>query len=156
MRGINLFETAHFVNAIPPVNGTGGVTGDVFSMKNWAWANILLKMGVSAAAATKILVEACTNAAGDDAEAIAYDLYAEETDAGDTFGERQSVDAAGYTPSANNNIMYGIFVDAARLPDDKPYCRVRVTNGTNSLLVDATVILTGFRYGGTDQATVLT
>lgn len=156
MRGINLFESAHFVNAIPPINGTGGVTGVEFSMKNWAWANILLKVGVSAAAATKILVEACTDASGAGAVAIPFSCYSCETDGSDVFGAREAVTAAGKTPSANNNIMYGLFVDAAELPDDKPYVRVRLTNGTNSFLVDATAILTGFRYGGTDQATVIT
>lgn len=157
MRGINLFEQAHYVNLLPPVDGTGGKTSDVFHMKNHAFANILMQIGVSAAAATKIFVDACSNAAGDNSEAIPFDLYAEETAEGDTFAARQSVTAAGYTPSANNSIMYGIFVDAARLPDDKPYVRIRLTNGTNSFLVSAVAILTGPRYtGAPDQQTVLT
>lgn len=56
--------------------------------------------------------------------------------------------AAGYTPSANDNIMYGIFLDAAELPDDKPWMYVQATNGTNSVIMSCLVILTGAGYVG--------
>lgn len=157
MRGFNLFEQAHFVNALPPVDGTGGKTSDVFHMKFHRWANILVAIGVSAAAPTKILVDACSDATGANPEAIPFSIYKEETADGDTFSVREEVDAAGYTPSANNGIMYGIFLDSAALPDDKPYVRVRATNGTNSVLMSILAILTGERYTGAgDGQTVLT
>lgn len=157
MRGINLFEQAHAVNVLPPVDVTGGKVGDIFNMKNHAWANIFLLVGVSAAAFTKIIVEACSAADGSGNEAIPFTLYKEETSAGDTFSLKESVLAAGYTPSANDNIMYGIFLDAAELPDDKPYVKVSVTNGSNSVIAACLAILTGERYtgAGTDR-TVLT
>lgn len=148
MRGINIFEQAHLVNAIPPINGTGGKSTDVWHMKYHRWANIILQIGVSAAAATKILVFGCTDAAGTNPTAIPFTLYKEETALGDTLSAKEAVTAAGYTPSANDNIMYGILVDASELPDDKPYMYVQVTNGTNSVILSAVAILTGARYSG--------
>ena len=157
MRGENLFEQAHFVNLLPAVDLSGGKLTDVFHMKFHRWANIFIGIGVSAAAFTKIIVEACTDATGAGNEAIPYTLYKEETAAGDSFSAKEDVTAAGYTPSANNDIMYGIFVDSAQLPDDKPYVRVSLTNGANSVIASAVAILTGQRYtgAGNDQ-TVLT
>lgn len=150
MRGMNLAEQAHVVNVLPAVDITGGKTGDVFSMKAHRHATILLSIGVSAAAFTKILVNACSDAAGSNPEAIAFDIYREETDAGDSFGARHAVDAAGYTPSANNNIMYCIEIDAAQLPDDKPYVQLQLTNGANSVIASAIAVLTGAGYVGSN------
>lgn len=148
MRGLNLFEEAHLVNAIPPIDGTGGKNSDVWTMKNARCANIILQVGVSAAAFTKIKLQACSNFAGDDAEDLPFRLYKEETAAGDTLTGQEAVTAAGYTPSANDNIMYGIFLDAAELPDGKPFARVATTNGSNSVIMSCLVILTGTGYRG--------
>lgn len=148
MRALNIFEQAHVVNALPPVNITGGKTSDVISMKNFRGANILVSVGVSAAAFTKIIVEAVSNFNGDNPEAIPYRLYSEETAAGDTFSAVEAVAATGKTPSANDNIMYGINIDASELPDDKPYFQVKLTNGTNSVIASVMVVLTGPGYSG--------
>lgn len=148
MRGLNLFEQAHVVHALPAINATGGKITDIWNMKNHRMANILLGIGVSAAAATKILVYACDNAAGDNPVAIPFSLYKEETAGGDTFSAREAVTAAGYTPSANDNIMYGIVVDSTELPDDQPWMYVSLTNGTNSVIASCFVVLTGAGYVG--------
>lgn len=148
MRGINLAEQAHIVNVLPAINITGGRSGDVFSMANYRRANIIVSMGVSASAATKILVNACSNFAGDNAEAIPFRLYSEETSGGDTLSAKENVTAEGKTPSANDNIMYVIDLDASELPDDKPYVQLEITNGTNSVIASAIAVLTGAGYVG--------
>lgn len=150
MRGLNIFEQAHVVNLLPPVDATGGLRSDIFNMRNHRWANIVVMLGASAAAATRIIVNACSDNAGTGREAIPYTLYAEETAGGDTFGAQQAVLAAGYEPSANDNIMYGIFLDAATLPDDKPWVEVEIVNGTNSVLASIVVFLTGSGYVGSN------
>ncbi len=155
MRGITLGEDVHVVNVLPPVDVTGGVTGDVFHLKGHVHASIAVQIGVSAAAATAILVRACDNAAGDNPEAIPFAYYAEETAAGDTLGPRTQATAAGITPSANNGIMYAIELDAAELPADKPYVQLQITNGANSVLASAIAVLSGGRYVGESSATVL-
>jgi hypothetical protein len=146
MPSTNLAETGHFVNVIPPIDVTGGVAGDRFSMKGYKHATILLSVGVSAAAFTKIFVRSCSAATAGTATDIPYRLYAEETDAGDTLGAGESVAATGRTPSANNNILYVIELDSRELVDGQPWVEVAVTNGSNSVIASCIAILTGSRY----------
>jgi hypothetical protein len=148
MRGMLIAEQAHVVNVIPPIDITGGKAGDRFSLAKWQHATIIVQIGVSAAAFTKILVNACTAATGGSSAAIAYRLYSEETDAGDTLGAKEEVAATGKTPSANNNIMYVIEIDATELPDGSPWIELSLTNTSNSVIASAVAILTGARYAG--------
>lgn len=156
MKGQVLAESGHFVNVIPPIDITGGKTGDVFHMKDHAHVSIAIQIGVSAAAFTKILVNECTNAAAAGATAIPFFVYKEETALGDTLGARTAVLAAGLTPSANDNIMYIIELDAAELSADSPYIQLSLTNTTNSVLASALAILTGSRYAEEQSRTVIT
>ena len=151
MRSLNLFEQAHVVNGVPPINATGGKSSDVVTLKNHRGFNAIWKIGVSAAAPTKILVYACDNFAGDNPVAIPFRLYKEETALGDTFDGGSAITAAGYTPSANDNIMYGIHVDAQALASLGKACiYTQLTNGTNSVIADCTIILTGGQSGAGD------
>jgi hypothetical protein len=144
-KGFNIAEAAHVVNVLPPVDMTGGKTGVAFSMKNAAHASILLTIGASAAAFTKIFVNQCTAQDGTGAVAIAYNIYKQETAAGDVLGPRTAVAATGYTPSANDGIFYIIELDASELLDGSPYVQVAVTNGSNSVIGAIVVILSGLR-----------
>lgn len=145
-KGIVLAEQGHFVNVLPPVDITGGVAGDRFSMKNYGHASIVVQVGVSAAAFTKIIVKECNAASSGTANAIAYRLAAEETAGGDTLGDFEAVAAAGRTPSANDNIMYVIEIDADELTEGYEWIEVSFTNGSNSVIASCVAILTGARY----------
>lgn len=155
MRGIALAEVGHIVNILPPIDITGGKNGDVFSMENHSHATIIIQIGVSSAAFTKILVNECTSLAGAGATAIAFNVYKEETAAGDTLGARTAVTSAGLTPSANDTIMYVIELDAAELSDASHFVQLSLTNTTNSVIASAVAILTGARYGGEQSATAI-
>lgn len=156
MRAINLFEEAHVVNGVPPINATGGKSSDVVTLKNHRGVNFIWLIGVSAAAATKILVYACDNFNGDNPVAIPFKIYKEETALGDTFDAAADVTAAGYTPSANDNIMYGIYVDAQALASSGKSCIYsQMTNGTNSIIAACVAILTGGPGGAGDGLTVI-
>ena len=146
MKGIVLAEQGHFVNLVPPVDITGGVTGDRFSMKNYAHATIVIQVGVSAAAWTAIILRECNAATGGTATDIAFTMAKEETALGDTLGALAAVAAAGYTPSANNSIMYVIELDAQALTDGYEWVELALTNGVNSVIASAVAILTGARY----------
>ncbi len=152
-KGLVIAEIGHIVNIIPPIDITGGVTGDVFSMRNHAHATIVVQIGVSAAAFTKIIVNECSNFAGDNAVAIAHSIYKCETALADVLGARTAVAAAGTTPSANDNIMYVIELDAAQLSPDKPCVQLSLTNGANSVIASAIAILSGARFGSPQSAT---
>lgn len=146
MKGIVLAEQGHFVNVLPPIDITGGAVGDRFSMKNYAHATIIVQVGVSAAAFTKIIVKECNAASGGTANAIAYQLASEETALGDTLSDFETVAAAGKTPSANDNIFYVIELDASELAEGFEWVEVSLTNGTNSVIASVLAVLTGARY----------
>jgi len=155
MRGFNVAEQGHVVNVLPPVDITGGKSGDVFTMEAHAHASIIVQIGVSAAAFTKILLNECTSFAAAGATAIAFNVYKEETAAGDTLGARTAVAATGLTPSANDNIMYVIELDADELSPGYEFVQVQLTNGTNSVLASVVAILSGARYGQDQSATAI-
>lgn len=147
MQGFNIAEMGHIVNILPPINIAGGVECDVFSMENYAHATIIIQVGVSAAAFTKIIVKECTAIDGTGATAIAFSVYKEETAAGDTLGARTAVAAAGVTPHANDTIFYVIELDARELSDLSHFIEVELTNGSgNSVIASAVAILSGSRY----------
>ena len=155
MKGLNLAEQGHVVNILPPQDISGGVTADVFKLENYSHATIILTVGASAAAFTKILVNEATAFDGSDATAIPFALYSEEADAGDTLGAREAVAAAGKTPSANDNITYVIEVDAAELSEGSPFIQLELTNGANSVIAAAVAILSGSRYAGDQSPTAI-
>lgn len=155
MKGMWLAEEAHLVNVIPPVDVTGGATGDRFSMAKYQHASIIVQIGVSAAAFTKIILRECNAASGGTATDIPFTLYSCETAAGDVFGAKESIAATGKTPSANNNIMYLIELDAAELSDGYQWVELALTNGSNSVIASAIAILSGARYSSAESPTVL-
>lgn len=156
MQGFNVAEQGHVVNVIPPIDINGGKKGDIFSMENYAHASIIVQVGVSAAAFTKILVNECTAFDGTGRTAIAYNLYAEETALGDTLGAREAVAAAGKTPSANDTIMYVIELDARELSDGSHFVEVELTNTSgNSVIASAVAILSGSRYAEDQSPTAI-
>ncbi|MCK7513855.1 MAG: hypothetical protein MZV70_64120 [Desulfobacterales bacterium] len=152
---MNIAENCHVVNIVPPIDISGGVTGDVFSMENYEHATIIVQIGVNAAAFTKIIVNECTDFAATGATAIAHYIYKEETDAGDTLGGRTAAAAAGTTPSANNNIMYVIELDADELSAGSHFVQLSLTNGVNSVIASAVAMLSGARYAGDQSATAI-
>ena len=148
MQGFNIAEMGHVVNILPPIDINGGAFGDVFSMRRYGHVSIIVQVGVSAAAFTKIIVEECTSFAAAGNTAIAFSIYKEETAAGDTLGARTAVLAAGLTPSANDTIMYVIELDARELSDASQFVRLSLTNASgNSVIASAVAILSGARYG---------
>ncbi len=152
---MNLAERGHFVQVWSPADVTGGVTGDRFTMKNYRHASIYLTIGVSAGAPTKILVKNCTLASGGTATAIAYKIYKEETDGGDTLGARTAVLAAGLTPSANDNIFYVIELDTEELTNGYEWVEVSMTNASQEVFSSCVAVLTGARYGQTESPTAI-
>ena len=150
-----LAHEGHVVNALPPKDITGGAASDVWSMKKHKHASILVQVGVSAAAFTKIIVQACDDFTPSNTTDIAYRLYSEETAAGDTLGAAEAVAATGKTPSANDNIMYLIEVDADELPAGFPNLRVSLTNGANAVLASVVAFLSGSRYQEDQSATAI-
>jgi hypothetical protein len=160
MKGFVLSEEGHFVNILSPVDITGGKVCQAFSMARYQHASILVQVGVSAAAFTKIIVSAGTATAAvgtavAGATAIPFNIYKQETggEAHDVLGARTAVAAAGYTPTANDGVFYVIEIDGNELPDGSPYVQLSLTNGTNSVIGSAVAILSGARYAEVQSPT---
>jgi hypothetical protein len=158
-KGFFSAQEGHWVPLIGPIDITGGKTSPPVALKVWNHASILLAIGVSAAAFIKIIVNACTDAAGDSATAIPFKLYAAETASLDQLGPLVAVPAAGYTPSANDNIYYVIELDTDDLIAVGPtfsYFQLQLTNGANSVIAFAGAVLSKGRYAGDQTPSVLT
>lgn len=154
-QGIVISEAAHVVMPIAPIDITGGKTSARFSMAKYGHASIIVAIGVSAAAFTKIELYECTLASGGSATAIAYSAYKQETAAGDVLGAKVAVASTGITPSANDTIFYVIELDARQLTDGSNWVEVRLTNGSNSVIAAVIAILSGARYAHVGSETVL-
>ena len=157
-------EMGHVVQILPAVDITGGKICQAFSMANYQHATIIISVGVSAAAWTAILLQAgsATAAIGvnvANAVALPFAIYKQETSGAnnDVLGARVAKTTSGETSvSANDNIFYVIEVDAAELPDGKPYLQLSLTNGVNSVIASAVAILSGARHSALQSATVTT
>jgi hypothetical protein len=156
-KGFYSAQEGHWVPLTYPVDFTGGKTSPAVSLKLWDHASIFLAIGISAAAATKITVNACTDYTGANPVAIPFDLFAGETTNVDQLGPRLPQTAAGYTPSANDEIYYVIELDAeqvAQVGAGYAYFQLVVTNGANSVIASAVALLSKGRYGQDQSATV--
>lgn len=154
MKGITIPEQGHVVNALPPVDIDGGAQTDWFNLKMYDHVDIIIIMGVTGAAST-VTVEKASDAAGSDNEAIAFDYYAETTDAGDTLAARASATASGFATSANDNIMYVISIDAAQI-QDLPYLSVLFSDPALATFASVVAVMSGARYGQDGTPTAIT
>jgi hypothetical protein len=148
-------QDGHHVQLIAPKDITGGASSPAFACKLYSHVSIVLAIGASAAAFTSIVLEQCTDAAGDGAIAIPFDLFAAETPNVDVLGPRLPQTAAGYVPSANDDIFYVIEIDSSQLTQGFDYLKLVLANGVNSVIAHAHAILSGARYGGDQSPTVL-
>ena len=149
-RGYNIAQEGHVVLLESPSSISGGVAGQVFSMRNAAKANIIVAWGALAAAQGIVTLSACSDLAGDNAVPIGFDRY-QQVAAGpsnDVLAARQVITSAGYTPSDVAGTLDVLLVQADQLPDGKPYLKLTLADGTNADFASAVVVLTGVRYQG--------
>ena len=152
---MNIAEEAHVVNILPAVDINSGDTSDYFSLKYYRHASIVITAGVTGGAST-VTVEESDNNAGNDTTAIAFDYYAETTDAGDTLGDRTAATTSGFAMSTNDNVTYIIEIDADQLTDGYPYLVVKFSNPSGATYVNASAILTEPRYSQENTPTAIT
>lgn len=166
MNGFPISEAGHVVNILPPVDITGGKTAQAFSMANYKHASIIIQIGVSAAAFTKILLNLCSDASGSNPVALPFNIYTQETAGAshDVLSAITAVTAAGYTPSANDGIFYVIEIDANEMEaaiagalsgslGQDSYLQLQLTNGANSVIASAVAVLSGSRFAEAQSPT---
>lgn len=150
----HLAEEGKLVPLVFPVDFTGGKSAR-FNMENYHHASIVLLIGVSAAAATKIFIRAANAIAGGQTVDLPYKLYPMETTNSDVLGAPEDVLATGRTPVATDNIGYIVELESQSLPDGYSYVEVALTNGSNSVIGAAFAVLSGSRYASRSPATAL-
>jgi len=153
---MNIAEQGHVVNILPPQSITAAVTSDIFSMKNYAHATIIVTAGATNADAGNITIEECDDFTPTTDTAIDFNYCAETTAAGDTLGARTLAAAAmGIDVSGNDNITYVIEIDARELTDGYPCLELKWSAPGGATLVSAVAILSGSRYAGTESPTTI-
>ena len=154
-KGINIAEEMHVVNILPPQDVDSGVESDVFSMKNYGHATIIVTAGSTNADAGNITIEECDDFTPTNDTPIVFDYYKEETAAGDTLSAKQTATVAGIDVSANDNTIYVIEIDAAELTDGYPNLILKWSDPAGATLGEAVVILSGARYAKESSATAI-
>jgi len=156
MKGINLAECGHVVNILPPQAITDAVASDVFSLKNYAHATIIVTAGSTNADAGNITIEECDDFTPTNDTAIPFIYYEETTAAGDTLsGKKTAAAATGIDVSANDNIIYVIEIDASQLSEGYPNLILKWSATGGATYGSAVAILTGARYAGDQSATAI-
>lgn len=153
MKGFSVAEMGHVINALPPVDLNGGKTSDVWSMKNHAHASILIQVGVSAGAVPTFKVQACDDFVPSNTTDLAFNVYKQETAAGDLIGSKVAVANTGVAMSTNNSIFYVVEIDASELPDGKPNLQVAFSDPSASVIGSVAAILSGSRFANDQSAT---
>ncbi|MDP9039833.1 MAG: hypothetical protein M3O02_11275 [Acidobacteriota bacterium] len=149
-RGFNIAQEGHTVLVLNPGSISGGVVGQVFSLKNAAKANIIIQWGALAAAQGQVQLFACSDLAGDNPVAIGFDRFQQvASGAGnDVLAARVAVPAAGYLPSDVPNTIDVLVIQADTLPTGTSYLKLAIADGTNVDYAAAVAILTGLSFQG--------
>lgn len=153
--GMVLAQEAHIINILSPQDVSAGVSSDVFSLKNYSHATIIVTAGSTNADAGNVTIEECDDFVPTTDTAITFDYYKEETAGGDTLSGKQSATTAGIDVSGNDNITYVIEIDASQLSDGFPNLYLKWSACGGATLGSAIAILTGPRYGGDQNATAI-
>jgi hypothetical protein len=152
-KGFYIAEEGHVVNILPPQDVAAGVSSDVFSMKGYAHATIIVQCGSTNADAGNVTIEECDDFTPTNDTAISFNSYAETTAAGDTLGAKSY--AASIDVSANDNIMYVIEIDAQQLSDGYPNLILKWSACGGATIGSAVAILSGARYASPESATAI-
>lgn len=146
MKGFVIAEAGHVINAVAPIDINGaGATSDVWSMRRYQHASIILSLGVTGAATT-VTVEECDDFTPTNSTAIAFAYYAEVTAGGDVLEARAAATVAGVACSTNDGVFYVIEIDASQLTDGYPCLRVKLSDPSAATLASVQVVLSGSRY----------
>lgn len=159
MNGVNLAEALHVSQLLVPQSISGGKTAQAVSTKGAEHITLLVCFGAKGAAnPTSIILNQCTDAAGDGPVAMPFRYYIQSNaGAGNlTAGGEDVFDsgpnlatASGITtfPTSIQNVVYAIEVDAAELEDTGlPYLQVVINDSGNTTLASVIAVLSGLRF----------
>jgi hypothetical protein len=150
--GINIAEEGHVVMLFDPADHTTAASSEVFSMKGWDHATIIIHKG--AGSASTITLHSCDDFVPTTVDNLPFSYYAETTAAGDTLSTKSTATSAGVAISANTGTLLVIEVNSEELTDGYPCLRIAHAANTTSTW-SALAILTGGRYKADTTATAI-
>lgn len=155
-----LLAHMHLVSVLVPAADalSGTKTTTPISRKNYRDVHFILVTGAGATGTSLITVEACTNAAGANPEAVPFKMarQAPGNEAVDTNIAYTDVTAAGFTTTAGANALYVLDVPADNCPEGKPFLRVKGVEQVDSPVVACILAaLTSPKYNQQPQLSAL-
>ncbi len=156
MKGFNIAEAGHVVNALPPVSLAAGLTSDYWNMEGYSHVDIIISLGAAVQVST-ITVYQSEDAAGTGEDAIPFKYYSETTAAGDVLDRQTDAAAAGFASASAGtaNTMHVISVDAAELAEGHPFMCVKLSGAGGAQLGCVIAVLSGARYQEEASVTAL-
>ena len=157
---MNLAETCHFVNLLPPVdNSTNPVVLPVIDVEGYSHVTIIIQMGATHSDAGFFTLEQCNALSPTVHPDFAFQYYAEETDAGDVLDAAPTrVTAAtgiDLAPAGANNLMYVVEVETSELTSGYHHLRGNFSAAGGANLCSCLAILSGARDARPASPTVL-
>lgn len=154
MAGFNVVENGHVVTLLAPQYLGAAGTSDIFSMKDWSHASIIVLGG--AGSATTLTLYECQGFGGTGATLIGFRYAQEETAAGDVVDAvLATATTAGVAIGTATGIFTVIELDAAELSDGYQYVRLNASDPGTSKLIGAVAILSGGRFQKDITATAI-
>jgi len=133
----------------------GNITTDIFSMKNYREAYLIVKKLDGAVGTATVTCESCDDTTPTTNTAIAFEYRKQTTT--DTFGAWTAVSTSGQTIAAGANEIWEFRVDSSMLTSGDSYCRFVLTEVDSTAVDGATFcLLTNPRYAEDIPITVLT
>jgi hypothetical protein len=151
------FGLRHLIRGLDAVADAfaGTVYSDVVNIANYDAAEFIVHKGVGTTGTSKLTVEACSNAAGDDAEAVEFS-YQRHTGATDVPAAVVNAAATGFDTTAGSSELYSVQVDSQKLPEGKSWVRLKAVEQVNDpVLGGILIVLHGPRYAAQAPATAI-
>lgn len=152
-----MFGSRHLIRGLDAVADafSGTVYSDVVNIANYAVAEFILHKGVGTTGTSKLTVEACDNANGDNPVAVPFS-YQRHTGVTDVPGDVTNVTAAGFDTIAGSSEIYAVQVDSQRLPSGKSWVRLKAVEQVDSPVLGGILVqLFGPRYAAQVPATAI-
>lgn len=153
-KGFNIAEEGHVVMLFSPLAATATAVGssEIFSMKNWGHATIIMHGGEGSATCA-IKAYECSAFTGSDRSALTFRYAQEATSNGDTLDA--ALAWASTATMGTGNVFVVIEIDGDELSENRQY--VAVERGATAVgrNITALAILSGGRYQEDITATAI-
>jgi hypothetical protein len=150
-------QNIHYVKGIDPVADAFDATQstDIVSMRDHAFVNFVLFIGVGATGTSTITVEACDNVTPTTTSAIPF--HYRQVLSGDTEGALTAATSAGFTTTAGSSKIIIVSVAAQALAaSGYGFVRLKAVEVVNSPVLGGVLIeMISPRYGKEGQPTVI-